>query len=52
MHIYKSHRIIKNYKGKLLLKALAPSFKVFIKSVHLEGRNVFARFDEILLMTL
>ena len=52
MHIYKSHRIIKDYKGKLLLIALAPSSKVFIKSIHLEDRNVFARFDEIPFMTL
>ena len=47
MHIYKSHRIIKNYKGKLLLIPLAPSSYVFIKSIHLEDRNVFARVDEI-----
>ena len=31
MHIYKSHRIIKNYKGKLLLIALAPSSYVLLK---------------------
>ena len=27
--------------------ALAPSSYVFIKRIHLENRNVFARFDEI-----
>ena len=49
MHIYKSHDIIKNYKEKL---ALAPSSLVFIISICLEDRNVFARFDEIPSMTL
>ena len=52
MHIYKSHGIIKNYKEKLLLIALAPSSSVFIISICLEDRNVFARFDEIPSVTL
>ena len=52
MHIYESHGIIKNYKGEIILKALAPSSEVFIISIFLEDRNVFARFDEIQSMTL
>ena len=51
MHIYKSHGIIKNYKEKLLLIALAPTSSVIL-SICLEDRNVFARFDEIPSVTL
>ena len=51
MHIYKSHRIIRNNK-EITLIALAPSSKGFIISICLEDRNVFARFDEIPSMTL
>ena len=53
MPIHKSHNIIKNYKGKLLLIALAPSSKVFI--IHtcvFVLKNVFTRFDEIPSITL
>ena len=52
MHIHKSHGIIKNYKGKSLLIALAPSSSFFIIYIILEDRNVFARFDEIPSLTL
>ena len=37
---------------EITLKAFAPSSKVFIISICLEDRNVFARFDEIPSMTL
>ena len=37
---------------EITLIALAPSSDVFITSIHLENKNVFARFDEIPLMTL
>ena len=50
MHIYKSHDIIMNYKGKLL--ALVPSTLVYIICICLEDRNAFARFDEIQSMIL
>ena len=36
----------------ITLKSLAPSSKVFIVSICLENRHVFARFDEISSMTL
>ena len=54
MHIYKSHGIIKNYKSENTVIALDPSSYVFIKStcIQFKDRNVFARFDEIPLMTL
>ena len=52
MHIHKSHGIIKNYKEKSLLIALAPSSYVFIIHICLENRNVFARFDKIPSITL
>ena len=37
---------------EITLIALAPSSKVFIKSICFEDRSVFARFDEIPSMTL
>ena len=42
-------KAIKNYKTQIVL---APSSKVFIISIRLEDRNVFARFDEIPSITL
>ena len=51
MHIYKSHGIIK-LQREITLIALAPSSYIFLISICLEDRNVFARFDEIPLMTL
>ena len=42
-------RITKGNNSQLIL---APSSKVFLISVCLEDRNVFARFDEIPSMTL
>ena len=44
MHIYKSHGIIKNYKGKLLYFFIS-------SSCHLH-MNVFANFDDIPSMIL
>ena len=52
MHTYYSHGIIKNYKREITLIALAPSSEVFIINIHLEDRNVLAKFDEIPSMTL
>ena len=46
MHIYKSHGITKRNTNVTLI-ALAPSSFVFIISICLEDRNVFARFNEI-----
>ena len=37
---------------RIILKALAPSSMVFVVSICLEDRNVFARIDEIPSMTL
>ena len=47
MHFNKSHGIIMNYKERLL--AMAPSSYeiLFIISICLRDRNLFARFDEI-----
>ena len=53
MHKYKSHGVIKNYIWReITLIELAPSSLVLITSIHLENRNVFARFDEFPSMTL
>ena len=47
----KAMALLRVTKGKTLI-ALAPSSEIFIISICLEDRNVFAWFDEIPLMTL
>ena len=51
MHIQKPWHYKELQRG-ITLKALAPSSKVFIISICLEDRNVFARIDEIPSKTL
>ena len=47
--MYKSHKEIQREIAPI---DLAPSPYVFIRSICLENRNVFARFDKIPSMTL
>ena len=47
--LYKSHSELQREITPIVL---APSSKVFIISICLEDRNVFARFDEITSITL
>ena len=47
--LYKSHSELQREITPIVL---APSSKVFIISIRLEDRNVFARFDEIPSVTL
>ena len=42
----------KKLQREITPKVLAPSSQVFIITICLENRNVFARFDEIPSMTL
>ena len=51
MHIQKPGHYLE-LQREITLIALAPSSLVFIISICLEDRNVFARFDEIPSMTL
>ena len=48
----KAMALLKRITREITLKALAPSSYVFIVSICLEDRNVFARIDEIPSMTL
>ena len=52
MHIYKSHMALLRITKGNYSDNISPQLLVFIIGVCLEDRNVFAKFDEILSMTL